>query len=145
MAQLVSSAWKIIPKFQSRSIPATMQFYATELNFKVGDGDTKGFCSVCIGRHADANIYFFECDAEEFHPREAMIALGTTQPDEFYEVLKARGKVDIAEPLEDKEWGYRQFTVRDCDGNALTFFKFLEGGNPGDEEEGKEKKGEDGM
>lgn len=39
----------------------------------------------------------------------------------------------IVEKLEDKEWGYRQFAVKDDDGNVLTSFKFLEGGNPGTE------------
>lgn len=39
----------------------------------------------------------------------------------------------IIEKMEDKEWGYRQFTVRDGDGNRVVFFKFLEGGNPGTE------------
>jgi uncharacterized glyoxalase superfamily protein PhnB len=138
MAQLVASAWKIIPKFQSLSISDTVQFYKNELNFLVGSaypssGNSKGFCSVSIGRGAAANIYFFQCEAREFHPREAMIALGTAQLDEFYNLLMARGNVEILEPIGDKEWGYRQFTVKDNDGNALTFFRFLEGGNPGDE------------
>ena len=143
MAQFVASAWKIIPKFQSLSIIDTVQFYTTELNFVVGsaypsEGNSKGFCSVSIGRYAAANIYFFECGAGEFHPSEAMIALGTTQLDEFYNLLKARKKVEISEPIADMEWGYRQFTIKDNDGNALTFFKFLEGGNPGDETNDKQ-------
>jgi hypothetical protein len=136
MAQFAESAWKIIPKFQSLSIDDTVQFYTNELNFVVGSSypSVKGFCSVSIGRHAAANIYFFECGASEFHPREAMIALGTTQLDEFYNLVMARRKVEISEPIADKEWGYRQFTIKDNDGNALTFFRFLEGGNLGDEE-----------
>ena len=67
-----------------------------------------------------------------------MIALGTTQLDEFYNLLRARKRVEISEPIADMEWGYRQFTIKDNDGNALTFFKFLEGGNPGDETNDKQ-------
>ena len=142
MAQFVASAWKIIPTFQSLSIDDTVQFYTNELGFVVGtaypsESNLKGFCSVSVGRHAAANIYFFGCGASEFHPREARIALGTAQLDEFYNSLMAQGNVEISEPIADKEWGYRQFTVKDNDGNALTFFRFLEGGNPGDEKNDK--------
>lgn len=40
-------------------------------------------------------------------------------------------KLEITEEIENKDWGYRQFSMEDGDGNVLTFFKFLEGGNPG--------------
>lgn len=62
-----------------------------------------------------------------------MIALGTAELDEYYDILVEEGKVKITEPIEDKQWGYRQFTLEDPDGNKITFFKFLEGGNPGSE------------
>lgn len=62
-----------------------------------------------------------------------MIALGTAELDEFYTYLQSRRKVEIVEPIKDEEWGYRQFTIKDNDGTRLTFFKFLEGGNPGTE------------
>jgi hypothetical protein len=138
MAQYVASAWKIIPKFQSLSIENAVQFYTNELDFVVGsaypsEGSSRGFCSVSVGHYAAANIYFFECRADEFHPREAMIALGTTQLDAFYSLLVSQRKVEVVEPIADKEWGYRQFAIKDNDGNILTFFRFLEGGNPGDD------------
>jgi hypothetical protein len=52
--------------------------------------------------------------------------------------------VEIVEQMEDKEWGYRQFTVRDLNGNRVTFFRFLGGGDPtndddDDDEEEEEK------
>jgi len=140
MTELVRSAWKIIPQFHSRSINETVKFYTEELSFELGgvhpdDGGTPEptFCSVFVGRKADANIYFFQTNAHEFQACEAMIALGTTELDEYYDRLKSGGRVAITEPIEDTEWGYRQFTIKDNDGNRLTFFKFLEGGNPGEE------------
>ena len=145
-ASSVSSAWKIIPQFQSRSINKTVRFYVEELGFILGgthpDDDGEGdksnapeptFCSLFAGHKAAANIYFNKCEPNEFQPREAMIALDTEGLDEFYGVLKARNTMKIVEPIEDKEWGYRQFSVADADGNILTFFKFLQGGNPGEE------------
>jgi uncharacterized glyoxalase superfamily protein PhnB len=137
MAEIVRSAWKIIPQFQSRSIKATVKFYTEELSFVLGGlhpgDDAPNFCSIFIGKKADANIYFHECSPEEFHPSKAMIALGTNELDEFHDRLRSQGKVEVVEPIKDEVWGYRQFTIKDIDGNQLTFFKFLEGGNPGTE------------
>lgn len=138
MAEIARSAWKIIPQFPSRSITATAKFYAEELGFEVGglhpeDTAEPTFCSLFIGKKAEANIYFEKRSPEDFHPAKAMIALGTTQLDEFHDHLCSRAKVQIVEPIQDEPWGYRQFTIKDNDGNLLTFFKFLEGGNPGTE------------
>lgn len=156
MANLTRSAWKVIPQFNSTSIPRTIDFYTKDLHFTLGgthsDGDDEDnsptFCSVYIGKKADANIYFFETDintapaigggdekinshsSEAFHPSSAMIALGTAELDDYYDLLLKGGTVQITRPIKDEVWGYRQFTVRDLDGNQITFFKFLEGGNP---------------
>ncbi|RAQ56901.1 aminotransferase GliI-like protein [Aspergillus flavus] len=81
----------------------------------------------------DANFYFSLASVEEFKASEAMIALGTQELDEYYRYLNGRDEVTITEDIEDTPWGFRQFTIEDHDGNKLTFFKFLEGGNPGEE------------
>jgi uncharacterized glyoxalase superfamily protein PhnB len=141
LKQLATSTWKIIPQFQSRSIAATLKFYTEYLGFVLGgvspddvEISEARFCSVFAGKKADANIYFFRCQAEEeFQPRAAHIALGTIQLDEYYEKLKEGGKVKIVAEIEDTAWGYREFAVEDCDKNRLTFFRFLKGGNPGSE------------
>lgn len=138
MAEIVRSAWKIIPQFSSRSIEATAKFYADELSFIVGglypeDAAEPTFCSVFIGKKAEANIYFHKCPPDDFRPSKAMIAMGTKQLDEYHDHLRARAAMEFVHPITDEVWGYRQFTVKDNDGNELTFFKFLEGGNPGDE------------
>ncbi|KAF3491477.1 glyoxalase family protein [Arthroderma uncinatum] len=152
MAAFSNSAWKIIPQFCSISIPQTIKFYTESLHFTLGgthpddENSIPIFCSVAIGKKADANIYFFKTklpsstnergseDTERvFHHSSAMIALGTTELDEYYDILTKEGTVKITRPIEDQPWGYRQFTVEDPDGNKLTFFKFLEGGNPGTE------------
>ncbi|EEP82729.1 predicted protein [Uncinocarpus reesii 1704] len=110
MAELVHSAWKVIPQFNSTSIKETVKFYTEELSFTLGgvhpddNPDIEPtFCSIFVGPKADANIYFFECKKEDFHASAAMIALGTDELDEFYRLLTAKGKVFIKEPIEDKE------------------------------------------
>lgn len=94
------------------------------------------FCSVYAGPKAATNFYFFKAkDNNDFRPSDVMIALGTEELDIMYHKLTSRGRniVRIVEPIEDKSWGYRQFTILDIDGNRLSFFKFLEGGNPGED------------
>lgn len=142
MASLKAQAWKIIPEFQSLSVTRTITFYTTHLNFTIGgshippSSTEPTFCSLFKGEKAAANIYFRLCNSEEFHPGAAWIAMGDEALEQFYVELKGKteGEVEIVEEIGDQEWGYRQFTVKDCDGNKITFFRFLEGGNLGDEE-----------
>ncbi|KAK2763771.1 hypothetical protein FQN54_009388 [Arachnomyces sp. PD_36] len=142
LSQAAESAWKIIPQFQTISIEETVRFYTEELGFTLGgtypdEEDADGnppkptFCSIAAGHKAAANIYFFLCKPGEFHTSSTMIALGTDELDEFYGLLNERGVVRIVAQIKDEEWGYRQFAIEDNSGNKLTFFKFLEGGNPG--------------
>jgi catechol 2,3-dioxygenase-like lactoylglutathione lyase family enzyme len=135
---LLQTARKAIPILPCTSIPATVSFYTKTLHFKgvLPEDPEQPLCSVSVGVHANANLYLLKYPAEETHtPGTVMIWLGTEALDQYYELLKKQegegegGKVDIAEDIEDKPWGYRQFTVRDPDGNRITFFKFLEGTN----------------
>lgn len=136
------SAWKIIPHFPCTAIDATINFYIECLHFNLGGTDRDDdlhhearMCSVAVGRKADANLYLFKKNPP-FEPSAAMVALGTKQLDQYYELLVAEEKVEISMPIEDQPWGYRQFEVKDIDGNRVQFFKFLEGGNPGTDDGG---------
>ncbi|TEA14520.1 hypothetical protein C8034_v003452 [Colletotrichum sidae] len=58
----------------------------------------------------------------------------TVKLDAYYEFVMARvAHVAAIEPVRDTAWGYRQFSIEDEDGNTLTFFRFLVGGNLGPE------------
>jgi hypothetical protein len=102
------------------------------------------FVSLCCGPYAAVNIYFniFELGDERDSPRQrAMVALKTpADVDKLHEDLIERGmhrkgeadhdiqkfktRCDVTE-VEDMDWGYRQFTMWDLDGNELTFFSNL--------------------
>ncbi|KAK6507373.1 hypothetical protein TWF481_005809 [Arthrobotrys musiformis] len=132
----VDSAWKIIPFFQSRDIHATVLQYTKELGFTLGSEEPH-FASLFAGPKAASNIYFSLCHkASEFCASSAMIALGARQHEALYAGLVAREQTQggsetfrIVEGIQDKEWGFRQFSIKDRDGNQLTFFRFLEGSN----------------
>lgn len=51
----------------------------------------------------------------------------------LYNTIKVKRSDVIQDAVQDQPWGYRQFAITDPDGNTLTFFRFLEGGNPGEE------------
>lgn len=136
-AEAISSAWKVIPGLKSRDIQATVKFYTDELRFTLGgmhhdsDDEPPTFLSVFVGAKAVVNIYYDKCDPKDFTPGWVLIAMGTGQIDQYYQALVSTGRVEIEEEIRDRPWGYRQFSVKDVDGNKLTFFRFLEGGNPG--------------
>ncbi|KAJ4038419.1 hypothetical protein NW761_009245 [Fusarium oxysporum] len=139
MTAPIASAWKIIPTFESKSIQRTLDFYVDFLGFELGgvkpeDGPSSDytFCSIFAGDKAAANIYFFKPDGD-VKPGSVYIALGTEQLDMLHDTVKGQRSDVIEEAIEDKPWGFRQFATKDPDGNKLTFFKFLEGGNPGTE------------
>ncbi|KAM0561642.1 hypothetical protein ACHAPJ_002810 [Fusarium lateritium] len=140
MSAPITSAWKIIPTFESQSIQRTIHFYVNFLGFSLGgvkpeDGPSAEytFCSIAAGDRAAANIYFFKPSDNTVKPGSTYIALGTEQLDQLWDAIKAQRSDVIYEEIEDQPWGYRQFAIKDPDGNTLTFFKFLEGGNPGTE------------
>ncbi|KAF4977682.1 hypothetical protein FZEAL_5822 [Fusarium zealandicum] len=140
MSAPMASAWKVIPTFKSQSIERTIHFYVDILGFNLASVKPEDeppaqytFCSIFAGDKAAANLYFFKPSGDTLTPSSAYIALGTTQLDLLYESLKVRNDVEIVEEIQDQPWGYRQFAINDPDGNTLTFFKFLEGGNPGEE------------
>lgn len=137
--EILNTAWGLISHFPTRSVRRTVKFYTEDLHFELGginpeDTDEPDMCSVYIGIGAmKGNIYLFQTkDGETCHPATAMIALGTEAVDEYHDLLKKEGRVNIVDAIKDQPWGYRQFTIEDPDGNKLQFFRFLEGGNPGD-------------
>ena len=100
------------------------------------------FLSIAAGKKAAANIYFLLCqDPAEFRTSTARIGLSAKGLDDLYEVVSGfskEGKVQVFKPVRDEPWGFREFGIQDPDGNELIFFRYLEGGNPGDAEDEKE-------
>lgn len=97
-------------------IPAAVDFYTKKLAFKLGFtwGDPPTFAGVTLGSvqmflqkgapdPKDCSVYFFVGDA-----------------DELYEFHRANG-VQVAAEIGDREYGIRDYTIRDLHGYYLTF------------------------
>jgi hypothetical protein len=83
------------------------------------------FCSLFKGEKAAANIYFRLCKQDELRSSSAWIAMSTDALMLFWKELKSKEVVEIVDGIDDMEWGYRRFSNKDCDGNLLTFSRFL--------------------
>ena len=147
----IHTAWKIVPTFLSTSIPRTQSFYADILGFQASpdhpDPNTgvPSFLSVAAGKHAAANIYFHLCrpqDDRPFTPSSTRIFTSTRGLEDLWKLVIAFSsaqnqgmRLEISKSICNEPWGYREFTIQDPDKNQLTFCRFLEGGNPGDDTE----------
>lgn len=132
---LTRSAHKIIPHLQCASAAAIATFYTAHLHFVLGDlvlNNDPPMASVFMGRRAEANIYIFETPHssssgahEPVSPGTVMIGLGKAELEAYYAALVAEGSVEIVHEISDRPWGFRQFDVKDLDGNVLQFFAFM--------------------
>lgn len=102
--------------FTVADIPAAVDFYTTKLGFKLGFtwGDPPTFAGVSLDRvriflqkgtpgPTGCSAYFMVGDA-----------------DELFEFHQANG-VEVAEPIADRQYGLRDYTVRDLHGYYLCF------------------------
>lgn len=125
----------LVPSLQANSISETMEFYTDVLGFEVTgkypEGGEPTWCSV---EHGKARIMFWEGhehDADDHqhddhdHPHTpTMTGALYMYPDDvdaFWERLKDR--VDVAWPLQDMDYGMREFAVQDCNGYIVSFGK----------------------
>ncbi len=125
--------YNVIPSLRFKDLPAAVAFYTGTLGFSLTRGDATE-ANISIDR-GDAHL-MLESAAEFYSPayNEAIRArLGTPSPNALYieaEDLddlyaKTAAKVEIVDPLAERPWGQREFTLADPEGNWLTFWKAL--------------------
>lgn len=103
------------PELPVEDVARAQQHYRDALGFEINwlepDGDIGA-----VSR--DETAIFFRRRRRPFEPVFHWIF--APQIDATYEELQSRG-ARIVEPLEQKPWGLRQFTVEDIDGNRFYF------------------------
>jgi uncharacterized glyoxalase superfamily protein PhnB len=67
----------------------------------------------------DSAVIFFRKRKQPFEP--AIHWVFAKDVDAWYKEVKSSG-ANIADPLEKKPWGLRQFTIKDLDGNLFYFY-----------------------
>jgi uncharacterized glyoxalase superfamily protein PhnB len=103
------------PELPVADVERAQQHYRDALGFRIGwfyPGGEIGAVS------RDGVAIFFRKRTPPFEP--AVHWVFAEDIDASYQELQSLG-ANIAEPLEMKPWGLRQFTVRDLDGNLFYF------------------------
>ena len=97
-------------------IPVAVNFYTKKLGFKLGFlwGEPPTFAGVTLDR---VQIFLQNGSPD---PKGCSVYFHVGDADELYEFHRANG-VEIAQPLGDREYGIRDYTVRDLHGYYLTF------------------------
>lgn len=113
----------VIPELRVGDVDATLAYYRDVLGFSVEGRHEDGAGRVVFGSVlcGGANFYFSNSDGPSAATRCWVFA---EEVDSLCAAFAARG-ARITEGVEDKPWGYRQFTVEDLDGHLLTFFRFI--------------------
>jgi len=99
-----------------RDVSAAVEFYTTKLGFRLGFtwDDPPTFAGVDL----DQVRIFLEPGTPG--PQGGSVFFDVGDADELYEFQRANG-VETVRPPGDRPWGLRDFTIRDLDGNRLTF------------------------
>jgi catechol 2,3-dioxygenase-like lactoylglutathione lyase family enzyme len=122
---------RIIPSIPVSSIPAAIDFYTTQLGFRVAgrDRDNHTWLQLVeddsVGKYdAPVNVYLrkrgFPDVENDTGPGKIYIRVEGAE-DELEKVFdKLNGKqIEVAAQISTKPWGLRDFTVRDIDGVCL--------------------------
>lgn len=111
---------RVHPQLVVPDILAAVDFYTTKLGFTPGFtwGEPVSFAGVNLG---EAQIFLSPGTSE---PRGAALNFVVSNADTLYEYQRANG-VEVVEPIADREYGLRDYTVRDLNGYWLAFGHYI--------------------
>jgi len=107
---------QIHPGLAVADIPAAVEFYTTKLGFTTGFtwGDPPMFAGMNLGKVQ----IFLRKDKPD--PNGSFVSFLVGDADQLYEFHRAQG-VEIVEPIADRDYGIRDYAVRDLHGYYLSF------------------------
>jgi catechol 2,3-dioxygenase-like lactoylglutathione lyase family enzyme len=115
-----------VPIIPARDVEESTAWYRDRLGFDVFHTERE---YGIVGR-GESWIHFWGPSGIDPPDSNTMIRLGVRGIDGLYEQCEAEGIVHPNGPLKDQPWGFREFSVRDHDGNLVTFFEPPEGYDP---------------
>ena len=130
------SGTSLVPAIRVTDMAAGIAFYRDRLGFTIERGGPEdGNVALSFG---DARIMLDSVPTEFYSAsyNEAITQrVGASSPtalyieapdlDAYYERLKSDG-IEIVDPIADRPWGQREFTVADPQGNWLSFWRALD-------------------
>jgi uncharacterized glyoxalase superfamily protein PhnB len=116
----------IYPVLPARKVDEAMRWYVERLGFTFAFGGVDaGYIGV---RRDQIEVHLqtqFEKDFQAGTAGVCCLRIEVNDPDALFEELKDKEVFDVRTRLRDTEWGTREFTIRDPDGNSLTFQRDL--------------------
>jgi catechol 2,3-dioxygenase-like lactoylglutathione lyase family enzyme len=106
---------------QVADVPAAVDFYTSKLGFTLGftwGGDPPTFAGVNLG---DVQIFLMQGTP---NPRGCSVQFVVGDADELFAFHRASG-VEIVEPPDDRDYGLRDYSVRDLYGYVLGFGHYI--------------------
>ena len=103
------------PELPVRDVEAAQHYYRERLGFDIAWYHEDG--RIGAVSRGDCAIFFRET-SDDIHA--SVFWIFAEDIDEAHAELSERG-ADIIDPIENKPWGMRQFTVRDLHGNLFHF------------------------
>jgi uncharacterized glyoxalase superfamily protein PhnB len=110
-----------IPVLPASDIEASVAFYRDKLGFSLAFQYPE-YAGVEFG---PVQIHFCHCDDPEI-AKATSCRVNVIEVDALYEEAKKQGVVHPNRPLENKPWGFREFTVIDVCSNAIVFAELQE-------------------
>jgi catechol 2,3-dioxygenase-like lactoylglutathione lyase family enzyme len=106
-------------------IRAAVDFYTTKLGFRLAFtwGDPPTFAGVCLDK---VQLFLRKGTAD---PQGCVVFFAVGDADQLYDFHRGNG-VDVVHPIADREYGIRDYTVRDLHGYFLTFGHHLLNAGP---------------
>ncbi len=109
------------PVLASLDILKTVAFYEDKLGFK------RSWCDPGYGivYRDEISIHFWACKDKIF-PENTSCYVYVDNVDELYEEFQKAGVVHPNGAIGDKDWGLREFSILDLDGNLIRIGQHLE-------------------
>lgn len=108
-----------------KDLDASAQYYKDVLGFEIEDRGAEGWRWFTLG---PMSIMAGHCPeevlAEEINNHSSILRVELDDVNDYYGACKARGAV-FRNDIEDKPWGFREFTVGTNEGHRLTFAERL--------------------
>jgi Glyoxalase/Bleomycin resistance protein/Dioxygenase superfamily len=108
-----------VPIIPARDVEAAASWYRDELDFDVFHTEPE---YGIVGR-GESWIHFWGPSGIAPEDSSTMIRLGVRGIDGLFAHCQEHGIVHPNAPLQEQPWGFREFSVRDRDGNLVTFFE----------------------
>jgi uncharacterized glyoxalase superfamily protein PhnB len=126
------TTWAAIPSIRIADMAAALRFYRDVLGFEVLRGGPED--SNCSLEHGTARL-MLETTADHYgesynaairerlgNPSPHALYIESDDVDALHERITAAGG-RVVDPIADRTWGQREFTVEDAEGNWLAFWQ----------------------